>query len=95
MPENKDKPPEPSKPKPATEDNAALVDPVARTIRTLWANGIIVSHQEEMLHSDGMHRFELSPVVRDEKLAATTRQVLADILVILHGLLPKDAKVNK
>lgn len=77
-----------------TSEPNVLIDQATRTIKTLWANGIIVSHPEEMLHADGLHRFDIKTNIRDEKMASTMRQVLPDVLLMLQGILPKDAKVN-
>lgn len=66
----------------------------ATMIRTLWANGVIVSHPEEMLHTDGLHRLAVKPHVSDEKAAQVFKQIAPDLLLLLQGILPKDAKVN-
>lgn len=77
-----------------TLEPAELEDKATGVIKTLWDSGVIISHREEMLHTDGLHRFELAPTMSDAALAKAMRQVLPDLLLLLQGAIPKDAKVN-
>lgn len=77
-----------------TSEPGELHEQAATMIKTLWSNGVIVSHPEEMLHTDGLHRLAPKPQIGDQKAAQMFKQMLPGMLAILQGILPKDAKVN-
>jgi hypothetical protein len=80
-------------PKMAADPNE-LGDQAATIIQVLWDKGIVVACATSMMHADGVHKLEVASSIPDDYMGQTIGPLMPSMLLVLQGVLPKDAKVN-